>query len=246
MTFIPRLSVIISALNEEKSVAAVVSRVVDVLRKNVIQGEVVFLNNHSTDNTGIIAEEMARNHPEIRVIQRYNRPSRDLGSSLKEGIAAARGEYFLIMDCDLSHNPKDIPLLFKHCNGADIIVGSRYISGGNAELHWKRRILSRLYNFMARSFTGVPVFDLTTGFKLYRKEAVRHIRDLSDGFGLHVELPVKAHFAGARFLEIPIHYGKSPKESTLRYRRQFWSYMKPVLWGFRERLRRLFFSSSRQ
>jgi len=62
----------------------------------------------------------------------------------------------------------------------------------------------------------------------------------NNGFGFHVELPIKAYFRGATFLEIPIHYEKSPKESTLRYHKQFFSYMNPVFWGFLQRIKHIF------
>ncbi len=233
------LSVIISALNEEAHVEAVLIRVLEIFKNYHIDGELIFLNNHSTDRTGEIAAKLAQTEPSLKVSQRYNRPSKDLGSSLKEGIQNVAGKFFLIMDCDLSHNPDDIKKLFDSREKADIIIGSRFIKGGSADLNLKRRFLSRFYNILAGVLTGLPVNDLTTGFKLYRTEKVHDIKIKNNGFGFHVELPVKAYFRGATFLEIPVHYEKSPKKSTLHYRKQFFSYTKPVFWGFLQRLRRI-------
>src|SRR3989338_3826758 len=235
------LSVVISALNEGERVAEVLTRVLESLKRNNINGEVVFMNNHSTDNTGENADRVAQQYANLRVIHRQNRPNKDLGSSLREGIANAKGKFYLIMDCDLSHNPDDIVRLFSERDKADIIIGSRFVKGGSAELNFKRWLFTRTYNNLARLLVGIPVKDLTTGFKLYRTELIRRLDLKQNGFGLVVEMPIKAYLSGATFLEIPIKYARSPKESTLNYRKQFRSYMTPVMEGFKERLRRLFF-----
>src|SRR3989338_8521991 len=197
----PVLSVIISALNEEARVEAILRQVLEIFKKYDIDGELIFLNNHSADSAG---------------------------------------NFFLIMDCDLSHNPEDIRQLFDYREKADIIIGSRFVKGGSATLSSQRRFLSRFYNVFARVLTGLPVNDLTTGFKLYRLKKVTDIKIENNGFWFHVELPIKAYFRGATFLEIPIHYEKSPKESTLRYHKQFFSYMNPVFWGFLQRIKHIF------
>src|SRR3989338_138591 len=236
----PVLSVIISALNEEARVEAILRQVLEIFKKYDIDGELIFLNNHSADRTGDIAAALAKTEPRLKVIQRYNRSSKDLGSSLKEGIKNAAGNFFLIMDCDLSHNPEDIRQLFDSREKADIIIGSRFVKGGSATLSSQRRFLSRFYNVFARVLTGLPVNDLTTGFKLYRLKKVTDIKIENNGFGFHVELPIKAYFRGATFLEIPIHYENSPKESTLLYHNQFFSYINPVFWGFLQRIKHIF------
>lgn len=236
----PELSVIISALNEEKHIKNTITRVLSVLREHHISSELIFLNNHSTDKTGEIADGLKKDNKNLIVIQRYNRPNTDLGSSLKEGIANAHGDFLLMMDADLSHNPNDIPRLLSKKQEADIIIGSRFVRGGTAELHWKRRFLSRLYNELTSLVTGIPVKDITTGFKIYRREKIKNITLVTNGFGLHVELPIKAYFQGATLLELPIHYERSDKKSTLNYSKQFSSYMKPVFWGLGQRIKRFF------
>lgn len=241
------LSVVISALNEGERVEAVLVRVLNTLKQHNIPGEVIFLNNHSTDNTGAAADRVAALYPNLRVIHRQNRPNRDLGSSLKEGIQNVRSKYFIIMDCDLSHNPDDVARLFQERNKADIIIGSRFVKGGAADLSFKRRLFTRVYNMFARILTGVPVKDLTTGFKMYKTHLIRPLNLQQNGFGLVVELPIKAYIVGhATFFEIPIVYARSPKKSTLNYRKQFRSYMEPVIWGLGERLRRLYYTRDRQ
>ena len=93
----PVLSVIISALNEEARVEAILRQVLEIFKKYDIDGELIFFYNHSADRTGDIAAALAKTEPRLKVIQRYNRSSKDLGSSLKEGIKNAAGNFFLIV-----------------------------------------------------------------------------------------------------------------------------------------------------
>ncbi len=224
----PELSVVISGYNEERFVGQVLRGVLRFFRQAKISGELLFLNNHSTDRTGEIAAEIAKDDPRLRVIQRYNRPSRDLGSSLREGLQNATGEYILIMDCDASHDYNEIHSLYSKRHEADIIIGSRYVSGGRAELNPRRWLFSTGYNLFARVLTGVNIKDMTTGFKLYNRKVFEGMSLTNNGFGLHVEIMLKAAARGFTYKEVPITYRKSGK-SHLNYRKQFRSYMKPVL-----------------
>ena len=231
----PELSVVISALNEEKTVQSVLKQVLGVFDKYKINGEIVFMDNHSTDKTGYLADQVAKKDKRARIIHRRNMPNTDLGSSLREGFANARGKYLLIMDCDLSHSPDEIPNLLKHKNEADIIVGSRYMRGGKADMNLKRSIISRSFNLLTRILAGTSVNDITTGFKLYKKEVLDSLNLESTGFGLHVEIFLKAMNKGYKAIEIPIHYQRADKKSTLNYRKQFLSYTKPLLSALKEK-----------
>lgn len=225
----PELSILISALNEQKTVQKVLKKILSTFDKYKVNGEIVFMDNHSTDKTGELADKVAKKDNRVKVIHRINRPNKDLGSSLIEGFANASGKYILIMDCDLSHLPEDIPNLLKHKNEADIIVGSRYTKGGKADMSLKRTIISRSFNFLTKTLLGINVKDITTGFKLYNKKMLDNLELESTGFGLHVEILVKALNKGYTAKEIPIYYQRSDKKSTLNYKKQFISYTKPVI-----------------
>lgn len=231
----PELSVVVSALNEEKTVRSVLEQILRVFDRCKIRGEIVFMDNHSTDKTGILADQVAKKDRRVKVIHRRNRPDTDLGSSLREGFANAIGTYVIIMDCDLSHSPNEIPNLLKHKDEADIIIGSRYTKGGRADMSLKRSIISRSFNLMAKIIAGTNVNDLTTGFKLYKKEALDKLNLESTGFGLHVEIFLKAINKGCKAIEVPIHYQRANRKSTLNYRKQFFSYAKPVLSALKEK-----------
>ena len=231
----PELSVVISALNEEKKDKNVLTKVIGVLDNYKLNGEIVFMDNHSTDNTGKLADAISKKDKRVKVIHRINRPNKDLGSSLIEGFANAKGKYVLIMDCDMSHSPDEIPNILKHKNEADIIVGSRYTKGGKADMNLKRSIISRAFNLITRILLNTNVTDITTGFKLYNKKVLDALKLESTGFGLHVEILVKAINKGFTAIEIPIYYRRADKQSTLNYRKQFLSYTKPVLIAVKEK-----------
>src|SRR3989338_3070268 len=120
------LSMVISAFNEEKNVENLFKKLINALNKLGINWEIVFINNHSTDMTGELAEHISRRDKRIHLIQRYNRENKDLGSSLREGFKNCTGKYIIIMDADLSHDPEEIKDIFIHRHDADIIIGSRF------------------------------------------------------------------------------------------------------------------------
>jgi dolichol-phosphate mannosyltransferase len=236
MTAGPHLSVVIPALNEEKTVSAVLTRVLEVFDRELIDGEIVFLDDHSTDRTGSLADGIARSDSRVRVIHRRSGGDRGLGSSLREGFHNAKGEYIVVLDCDFSHDPADIPRLLERKNEADIVVGSRFVKGGTADMPLQRTLLSRAYNLCAKALLGLAINDITTGYKLYKAKMLRALELKNNGFGLQVEIIFKAQLKGYTAKEVPIHYLRSDKKSTLSYRKEFVSYMAPLFKAFKARL----------
>jgi dolichol-phosphate mannosyltransferase len=230
------VSVVLPALNEEKTVGAVIDRILSVFDGGGIAGEIILVDGFSRDRTGAIADAIADRDKRVRVIHLGSDAPGNLGISLREGFRSARGAYVVALDCDLSHDPGEIPKLLAHRGEADLVIGSRFVKDGRAELSLKRHVLTRTYNFMAKHLVGVKVNDLTTGFRLYRKAKLDRLELESRGFGLQVETIVKARLNGWKMIEVPIHYRKSDKKSTLIYRKQFVSYMAPLLFGLKARL----------
>ena len=223
------LSIVVSALNEEKNVKTLFQKLTSILDKHKIDGEIVFLNNHSTDKTGPLADAFAKKDKRIKVIQRYGRKNKDLGSSLREGFANCSGKYIIIMDADLSHNPEDIKGLFECRKDADIIIGSRFVKGGKSDMPLSRILISKGYNFLVSSVLGMKVKDITTGFKLYKRDVIKNLNLVNNGFGLHVEIILKALHKGYTAKEIPIYYrARKQGESKLSYSRQFKRYAEPA------------------
>jgi dolichol-phosphate mannosyltransferase len=169
----------------------------------------VVVDDASPDGTGVIADELAAKDSRIRVL---HRPAKlGLGTAyvaaFQQGLAEGY-EYFLEMDTDLSHDPRYLPAFFRAFESADVVVGSRNVTGGGVE-GWGlgRHILSKGGSLYSRLALGVHVRDLTTGYKAFTRHALETI-DLntvhSSGYSFQIEMTFRALRAGLRVVEVPI------------------------------------------
>jgi dolichol-phosphate mannosyltransferase len=172
--------------------------------------ELLFVDDASPDGTGDILDTMAAADPRIHVMHRAGKLG--LGTAYRDGFAwgMARGFTFLVeMDADGSHDPRHLPEMFTRAReGADVVVGSRYVDGGGT-VNWglARKLISRGGSLYARSVLGVAVRDVTAGFMCWRKTALEAI-DLStitsNGYSFQIEMKYRALQRGLRLVEIPI------------------------------------------
>jgi dolichol-phosphate mannosyltransferase len=134
-------------------------------------------------------------------------PGNGYGEILRAGLAAAAGDYVLTMDADFSHRPAYVRTMWANRERAEILIGSRYVPGAHAEMTWGRRILSRLLNVAYRKVLALPYRDLSSGFRMFRREALLDC-GLPEAQGLDVlpEMIVKAYSQGWRIIEIPFWY----------------------------------------
>ena len=175
-----------------------------------VDGTVLVVDDASPDGTGELADELARAHDDVRVLHRERKGG--LGGAYLAGFGealAAGADLVLEMDADLSHDPADLPRLIAAArDGADVVLGSRYVPGGGVEgwpLH--RRLISRAGGRYAATVLGLPLRDLTGGFKCFRAGALRAVdRELvhSRGYAFQIELTFHAARAGLEIAEIPI------------------------------------------
>jgi dolichol-phosphate mannosyltransferase len=172
---------------------------------------VVVIDDGSPDGTGELADRLAAELPFVDVLHRAEKQG--LGPAYLAGFrhALARGaELVFEMDCDRSHDPSDVPRLRAAAGEADVVLGSRYVEGG-AIRNWGlvRRFVSAGGSLYARLVLGVPVRDLTGGFKCYRRRVLEHI-DLdavrSLGYAFQIETTYRALRAGFRVVEVPITF----------------------------------------
>jgi dolichol-phosphate mannosyltransferase len=130
------------------------------------------------------------------------------------------------MDADLTHAPEDLPRLIEPIadDRADFVLGSRYVPGGGMRgVPWARRAISIVGNAAVRRGLGVPIADLTSGFRAARADVFRAIDLKEHGFGIQLEGTVKAHRAGFRVAEVPITLGvRKNGYSKMAYTRSFW------------------------
>jgi dolichol-phosphate mannosyltransferase len=172
---------------------------------------VLVIDDASPDGTGALADRLAGELPFVQVL---HRPAKQgIGPAYLAGFrhALAQGaELVLEMDCDFSHDPQALPGLIAATDEADLALGSRYVAGGGVR-NWGllRRTISRGGSLYAQVLLGVPVRDLTGGFKCYRRTVLERI-DLdavsSLGYAFQIETTYRALRAGFRVVEVPITF----------------------------------------
>lgn len=173
--------------------------------------DLLVVDDASPDGTGELAERLASADGQVFVLHRAGKAG--LGSAYRAGFGWGldRGyEAFVEMDADLSHDPADLPRLLRALEGADLVVGSRYVQGG-AVRDWPRlrRWLSSWGNRYVQIVTGIPVRDATSGYRAFRRavlEALVLISLRSDGYCFQVETALRSWRAGFRVVEIPITF----------------------------------------
>jgi dolichol-phosphate mannosyltransferase len=206
---VPSAWLILPTYNEAQNLEPMVRAVLPRLAEGGSTPTILVVDDASPDGTGQIADRLADELAEVRVLHRTRKDG--LGRAYLDGFAEAlRGgaDLILQMDCDFSHDPADVPRLIAASGSADLALGSRYVAGGGVE-NWalRRRIQSRGGCAYARLILGVPVRDLTGGFKCWRRAALEAV-DLdgvdAHGYGFQIEMTYRAIKAGLSVTEVPI------------------------------------------
>jgi dolichol-phosphate mannosyltransferase len=187
-------------------------RMLQTLESVLEDGErVLVIDDRSPDGTGELADRLAGELDFVDVLHRERKEG--LGPAYIAGFRralAVGAELVLEMDCDFSHDPHDVRRLIQAAGDADVVLGSRYVDGGRVE-NWGalRRFVSAGGSFYARTILGVPVHDLTGGFKCYRRAVLETIdldRISAHGYAFQIETTYRAINAGFRVVEIPITF----------------------------------------
>ena len=172
---------------------------------------VLVIDDNSPDGTGELADRLATELEGVEVLHRARKEG--LGPAYLAGFRHALelgAELVVEIDCDFSHDPNDVPRLLDAAGDADLVLGSRYVPGGSVE-NWGavRRAISAGGSLYARLLLGVPVRDLTGGFKCFRRTVLETI-DLdaihSKGYAFQIELTYRALRRGFRVQEVPIRF----------------------------------------
>jgi len=172
---------------------------------------VLVIDDNSPDGTGELADRLAA---ELGFVDVLHRPRKEgLGPAYLAGFRRALdagAELILEVDCDFSHDPADVPRLLAAAETADLVLGSRYVPGGGIE-NWGliRRAISTGGSLYARLVLGVPVRDLTGGFKCFRRAVLDSIpldQVRSRGYAFQIELTYRAIRKGFRVKEVPIRF----------------------------------------
>ncbi len=203
-----RAIVCLPTYNERENLEPMLRALADVLPTD---GRVLVIDDNSPDGTGQLADELAA---KLSFVDVLHRPGKEgLGRAYLaafERALADGAELVLQIDCDFSHDPRDVPRLLEAAESADVVLGSRYVEGGRVE-NWGalRRFVSSGGSLYARVWLGVGIRDLTGGFKCYRRSVLEGI-DLdavgSTGYAFQIETTYRALRAGFRVVEIPITF----------------------------------------
>ncbi|MFN2617806.1 MAG: polyprenol monophosphomannose synthase, partial [Thermoleophilaceae bacterium] len=200
---------VLPTYNEAENLEAVVRAALSELGRTGHPHRVLVVDDSSPDGTGRIADRLAAELEPVEVLHRERKQG--LGRAYLAGFRVALergGGLMLEMDSDFSHDPADLPRLIAASEAADLVLGSRYMPGGGIT-DWGplRRTLSRGGSWYARTVLGVPVRDLTGGFKCFRREVLEAI-DLdavtADGYAFQIEMTYQAVKAGFTVAEVPI------------------------------------------
>ncbi len=199
--------VIIPTYKEKENIEAIIKAISSLS----IPFDILIIDDNSPDGTADIVKNLQPSMPNLHIIERPGKLG--LGTAYITGFKWALEKnyrYIYEMDADFSHDPRDLERLYKACNddGADLAIGSRYISGVNV-VNWplSRVMMSYIASIYVRVVTGMRIMDTTAGFKCYRREVLENIKPdhiRSVGYGFQIEMKFTAWKLGYKIVEIPI------------------------------------------
>jgi dolichol-phosphate mannosyltransferase len=192
------LSLVLPALNEGENL----DRVLPELKKALVAlgptFEIIVVDGGSRDNT----QEIVRKHGVRMVSQRLP----GFGGAYRAGFEQARGEYVITLDADGSHDPAFLKDLWAARRKGDVVIASRYVEGGAADMPVTRRVMSRILNITFGRGLSLPVHDLSSGYRLYRGAILRELELKATDFDVLEEILIRALAAGYRVHEVPFRY----------------------------------------
>jgi dolichol-phosphate mannosyltransferase len=178
------LTIVIPAWNEEKNLDLLLPLLNKTLADLGLRGEIIVADHEAKDSTGDICR---REGSSLLKVSRAG-----YGRALTEAFAAARGEFVITMDADLSHPSAFIEVLWENRREADVLIASRYVEGGSADMTLMRRFLSRTVNWVFSRALSVPAADLSSGFRLYRKAVLDDMQIAGRDFNVLQEILIRA------------------------------------------------------
>lgn len=239
------ITVVIPTYNEAENLPKLMSALFSLPLSGL---QVLIVDDNSPDGTGKLAEELSGEYNgRIEVLHRAGKLG--LGTAYITGFKhalAAGADLLAQMDADFSHPTEKLVEMVKAAADADVVIGSRYVPGGKLDERWSiwRKMLSGWGNFYARTILGLPMRDVTGGFRLWKRQVLETMpldRVRSSGYGFQVEMAYIASRLGFSFAEIPIYFadrqwGKSKMsfgiqiEAAIRVWKMLWEYhdLRPI------------------
>ena len=197
--------IIIPTYNEKSNI----KKLIPILKKYNLH--VLVVDDNSPDNTAVEVKHLITKFDHIYLLERSSKQG--LGSAYREGFKFAldKGyEYLIQMDADFSHTVKDLISMIKQSNEFDLVIGSRYIKGGET-IGWNksRKLLSKTANLYSRFLCGYKIYDSTSGFRIYSSKALisnNYQKTKSDGYGFQIEMTFRSFVKDLKIIEVPINF----------------------------------------
>jgi dolichol-phosphate mannosyltransferase len=194
----PELAIVIPAIDERENLELLIPAIWDVVSTLGIRAEIIVVDGGSKDGTAEAAESRG-----ARVIRQQER---GYGGALLAGFAATHAPYLVTMDADLSHRPSFLTEMWNSRSRAHVIIASRYVPSGLAEMTALRRLLSKILNRTYARVLSLPFKDISSGFRMYRTEALRKLHLQARDFDVLEEILIRVHAEGWSILELPFRY----------------------------------------
>jgi len=214
---IKKLSIVIPAYNEERTIHLILDKVKDVELINGIDKELIIINDYSTDDTKGAIERYRASNPEMNIQYFEHEVNKGKGAALHTGIEKATGEYLIIQDADLEYDPEEYNDLLKPVvkGFADVVYGSRFM-GNNPHriLFFWHSIGNQILTFVSNMFTNLNLSDMETCYKLFRSDIIKGINLKENRFGFEPEVTAKvSRVHNVRIYEVGIsYYGRTYEE----------------------------------
>ncbi|MGI8919171.1 MAG: glycosyltransferase [Pyrinomonadaceae bacterium] len=226
-TNVPDISIVIPALNERENLELLLPLLSEVVSTLNLKSEIIIADGGSADGTAEFAEQQGA--------QVVLQSERGYGGALLAGFARARAAYVVTMDADLSHPPVFLRDFWQQRATAEMLIASRYIAGGKADMGPSRRVLSAVLNKTYARVLDLPLADLSSGFRLYHRDILEKLELQSRDFDVLEEILVKVHLLGARIKEVPFHYqARNSGKSHAKLLKFGWAFVRTLV-----RMRRL-------
>ena len=197
-----KLSIVMPVYNEKETLREIVARVLRV--DTGLETELIAVDDFSTDGTRDILREMS--DPRVRVY--FHEKNKGKGAALRTGFAQATGDVVLVQDADLEYDPREYPTLLEPIldGRADVVYGSRFLSGPHRVLFFWHYVANRLLTTICNVLANLNLTDMETCYKVFKRDILTKITLKSDRFGFEPEVTIKVARLKARIYEVPISY----------------------------------------
>ena len=212
-----KLSIIIPAYNEEKTIIPILEELESLVLDFPLEKELIIIDDHSTDGTAELVNNFIDSSPNLATVYHRQEVNLGKGAALHKGIELAGGDYIIIQDADLEYDPQEYKHLLRPVlNGkADVVYGSRFM-GGNPHriLFFWHSIGNKFLTFLSNAFTNLNLTDMETCYKLFRADVLKSLELKEKRFGFEPEVTAKiSRIPGIRIYEVGIsYYGRTYAE----------------------------------